>query len=214
MSRPVSAPCPTVDASAEEAPRLAYCITRAPREPERQPVAPVREDGERFQWGLRLPGASRIGWADSIPELVGILVGCPDYTDLSPKEQAYQRIVRAVNLQCVTQARINLLAQTVHDDWDRACEWERQVLNGHRYLQPSGFDSATLFGGRDVWTCPVPLILVSTGYAPYSDIEPIEAADDNVWWIDPSTDASLLWSLSSDLLGLIQVWRLSGGPQR
>lgn len=206
-------PCLTVDASAEKGARLAYCITRAPRKPGCQLIAPLREDGGRFQWGIRLPGYSRIGWADSIPELVSILVGSPDYLDLSAKEQAYRRIMRAVKLQCVTQARINLLAQTVRDDWDLACEWERQVLNGPRYIQPSGFESAALFDGRDVWTCPIPLILVRTGYAPFSDVEPVEGTDDNVWWVDPSTDTSMLDSLSSDLLGLIQVWRLSAESQ-
>lgn len=191
--------------------RLARCITRAPRKPGCQPIPPLREDGECFEWGIRLPGYSRIGWADSIPELVGILVGCPDYTDLSAKEQTYRRILRAVNLQCVTQARINLLSQTVRNDWEEACGWEREVLNGPRHIQPHGFESAAFFDGEDVWTCPIPLLLVRTAYAPYSDIEPVQGSGGNVWWIDPSTDTSMLDSLASDPLGVIQVWRLTPG---
>lgn len=187
---------------------MAHCITAAPRKPGAAPVPPLKPDGLPYEWGIWLPGHTRLGWADSIEELVGILTGEPGYSEMAPREQAYHRIMEAVRLQVVTQARINLIAQTVRDDWQRACEWERRVLNGPRHVQPHGFESAGLFGGRDVWTCPIPLILVATGFAPYSPVEPVQGSEGNVWWIDPSTDITFLESLLAEPLGLIRLWRL------
>lgn len=186
---------------------LAHCITPAPRKPGEPPVPPARADGSRYEWAIRLPGHIRIGWADSIAELVGVLVNEPGYLDMTPQDQAYHRVLKAIRLQVTTQARINLIAQTVRDDWEQACEWERRILNGPRHIQPHDFESAPLFGGRDVWTCPIPLLLVRTGFFPYSEISPVEGSPDNVWWIDPATDEWFLDSLIAEPLGLIQVWR-------
>lgn len=188
---------------------LAHCTTRSPRKPGAAPVPPAKPNGAPYEWGIRLPGDRHIGWADTVMEIVGLLVGEPHYADMTPQDQAYHRILRAIRLQVVTQARINFLAQTVLGHWESACEWEREVLNGPRHVQPSGFESAPLFEGRDVWTCPIPLVLVATAYQPYSEVRRIEGSQETVWWIDPSTDESLLDTLNQEPLGLIQVWRLS-----
>lgn len=188
---------------------LTHCITRAPRKPGELPIPPERSDGSRYEWAIRL--SDRIGWADSISELVGVLVNEPGYLDLSSQDQAYHRVLQAIRLQVSTQARINLIAQTMRDDWEQACEWERRILNGPRHVQPHDFDSRPLFAGRDVWTCPIPLLLVRTGFYPYSEVHPVEGNLDNVWWMDPSTDESFLDSLIAEPLGLIQVWRLTEG---
>lgn len=188
---------------------MAFCTTRSPRKPGAAPVPPTKPNGTCYEWGIRLPGDSHIGWADTVVEIVGLLVGEPAYEDMTPQDQAYHRILRAIRLQVVTQARINFLAQTVLADWDDACEWEREVLNGPRHVQPHGFESAPLFAGRDVWTCPIPLVLVATGFEPYSDLPHVEGPEDAVWWIDPSTDESFLDTLAQEPLGLIQVWHLA-----
>lgn len=186
---------------------MAHCITRSPLKPGASPVPPLKPDGSRYEWGIHLPGRDRIGWADTVAEIVGILVGEPRYCDMTPAEQAYHRIIAAVRLQVSIQARINVIAQTKCDDWVRACEWERRILNGPRHIQPHGFDSAEFFDGRDVWTCPIPLVLVATAFRPYSDVKPVEGTENNVWWIDPATDEWLLESLIAEPLGLIAVWR-------
>ena len=118
----------------------------------------------------------------------------------------------AVGIQVVTQARINTLAKTFLQQWDGACEWERRVLNGPRHVQPLGFKSAPLFEGRDVWSCPIPLVLVATGYVPYSAVEPVEGPEKTVWWIDPSTDEAFLDSLAEPPLAAIRLWRVVDAP--
>jgi hypothetical protein len=183
-------------------------MTSAPRKPGAAPVPPFKPDGSPYEWGIRLPGNVHIGWADSICELVGVLVGQSDYDSMSAQDQAYHRIMHAVRLQVSTQARINLLAQTVLGDWDDLCEWEREVLGGPRHVQPHGFPSDGFYGGRCVWSARVPLVLVRTGYKPYGPHEPVEGVNNNVWWIDPSTNEALLESLLAEPLGLIRVWQL------
>ena len=187
---------------------LAY-VRSADPEAEFPPAPPVggQDLGEPFEWCMRLPGQyERYVYASSQAELVGALLARSDYLDLDPQNALVARIKYSISTQCWHQARLNVVGQTtLSADWAQAVGWERDVLLGDRARQPHNWPTRALFDGRDTWTCRIPLILVSTAFAPYSDIP---APDGNVWWLDPIDDISLLASFVEQPLHLIDIWRV------
>ena len=85
---------------------------------------------------------------------------------------------------------------------------------GETKLDPAVEDEQTLtmlFTSRlngpieaPTWDHPtVPLVLIWTDYAPYTDLEPPVSKYQPIIWLDPSTEMTLLRSL--DQIGLIQM---------
>lgn len=165
---------------------------------EEAPLSPLHEDGTRYPYAMRFDGGKYLGYADSPAELLGLLID--GYEDLEPQAQQVARIRLAVRVQVVTQGLIN--ANTEPEVWEALSEAERAVLNGPRFEQPHGWGGDDPMG--DVWeSAEVPLVLVETGYAPYTDIEkPISGVADvlnppNMIWLRPVEEWEFLESLAN-----------------
>ena len=185
--------------------RMSMVVTRAPRDPKANLRVPFREDGTVFPWAMVFSGGKHVAWADDSTGLVAALTAVPNYADLSEQDKLIARIRLAISIQCSIQAGLNWEAQN-SGLWEKLAEWERQVLNGIRTSQPQGFPTRDTFG-HDVWSAPVPLIVVTTGYAPYTPGVPfIDGPEANLWVIDPIEEESLLDSLESAPFGLVNIF--------
>lgn len=163
------------------------------------PTSPVHEDGTRYPYAMHFDGGKYIGYADSPAELLGLLIN--GYADLDPQGQQEARIRLAIGVQTVVQAAINAEAMS-SDAWEELSDEERAILNGPRYEQPHGWGDPEGMG--DVWESEdVPLVLVETGYAPYSDIDkPISGIADvlnppNIYWLRPVDEFEFLTSIAN-----------------
>lgn len=166
---------------------------------------PVHEDGTRFPFQMHYRGEEEIAFADSPAELLGVLIS--GYEEMDPAEQQRARIRFAIHVQVVTQAQINAEAQA-GDDWDALSEVEQAVLSGPRFEQPAGWGGDDPMG--DVWEAKVPLVLLDTGYAPYTDTDrPISGIADvanppNMIWLRPVDEWEFLLSLAG--AGYIRIF--------
>lgn len=169
------------------------------------PLSPVHEDGTRYPYAMHFDGSKYIGFADTPAELLGLLI--PGYAEKDPQEQQVARITLAVGAQVAVQALIN--AESDPDVWEALSDAERTVLNGPRFEQPHGWsDPEDPLG--DVWESEVVLVLVETGYAPYTDFDkPISGVADvlnppNMLWLRPIDEWEFLESLAD--AGYISVF--------
>lgn len=152
-----------------------------------EPVTPpVHPDGSGYAYCMYLPGYTDVMFADSIEELLAGLL--PGYPDMDEPEQAYQRIRLAQRAAAQVQAEV--LAE-VDPDSVSADEW-RTLTAPRTVSQPRA----------DWWTCPVPLVVVETGYEPFTDVpRPASGLADgradaeNLWWVRPAEDEDFLISL-------------------
>ena len=173
-------------------------MIRNSRAGDEAPVSPVHEDGTRYPYAMHFDGAKYIGFADSPTELLGLLI--EGYEDLDPQEQQVARIRLAIGVQVAVQAQIN--AEADPDAWDALSEAEQALLNGPRFEQPHGWGDPEGMG--DVWESEsIPLVLVETGYAPYTDVDkPISGVADvlnppNILWLRPVEEWEFLTSVAN-----------------
>lgn len=152
------------------------------------PIPPVHDDGSRYPYAMYYSGAKYIAYADTPTDLLTVLI--PDYDTLDERGRMMGRIRLAIDAQVVIQAQIN--AETDDEQWARLSDQERSVLEGSRVEQPR----------VDFWDCEIPLVLVETGYAPYSDVnQPLSGISDvrtppNLIWLRPVDEWELLVSLA------------------
>jgi len=182
---------------------VAFARTRNPKQGPPDPPPLPEGGGAPFRWGMRLPGQfEEYAYVSTESELVAVLIGRPEYVYFDQQSALVARIKYGIGTQCWQQARLNMLAQTVLDDWTDAEPWQRSVLAGSRATQPHGWPIKTV-DLVDRWDCRIPLILVSTGFEPYSEVP---APVGEIWWIDVIEDSTLLGSLEAYPFGLIDVF--------
>ena len=181
-------------------------VIRNSRQGEESPASPVHEDGTRYPFAMYFDGDKYIGYADTPPELLALLI--EGYADLDVQDAQVARIRLAINAQVAVQARINADAMAVPGVWEALTEVEQSILNGPRFEQPHGWGDAEGMG--DVWDAEVVLVLVEAGYAPYVEVDkPISGIADvlnppNLLWLRPVDEWEFLDSLAS--AGYIQLF--------
>lgn len=159
------------------------------------PPSPLHEDGTRYPFSMRFDGEKFIAFGDTPAELLGLLIS--GYEALDSREQQVERIKFATRVQVVTQAMLN--AEADPEVLDALTEAESAVINGPRFEQPHGWGEGD---EGDVWDSPLPLVLVETGYAPYTDFDkPISGMGDvenppNMIWLRPIDEWEFLTSLA------------------
>lgn len=148
---------------------------------------PTHEDGRGFRYAMYTPGLSDVAFADDYDELIEVLI--PGYFDLTEEEQAFQRIRYAQTAAAHVQA---MIIADADGEGPEPSEAEWAVLTAPRGgTQPRA----------DWWTSPIPLVVVTTSYKPFTDVpRPASGLSDtaraeNLWWIDPSDEDSLIQSL-------------------
>lgn len=152
---------------------------------------PAREDGT--PWPFAMTTDEHTVFADSATELVGHLIDGYDQIDDSDEghDQALSaRAGAAAGIAAQMQAVI-AASLTEQRKFDPQAESEET-------LTAIFSDRETFVADFGSWDHEVPLILVRTGYAPYTDRP---APSGNIGWIDPATETTLLRSL--DALGAI-----------
>ncbi|TDD13157.1 hypothetical protein [Nonomuraea diastatica] len=157
-------------------------IIRTPNPTDDTPVhPPQRSEGGYYDIEIIYDAGRWRLYADSPAEILGVLL--PGYQQEDPHRQEQRRIRAAVDVQVALQAQLNVdsgaLAQCTAE--------QRAILLGDRDQPPS---PAT-------WTAPVPLVLVTTFYAPGGALTRPAGTDDAMVWLDPSTEWSLLESLAA-----------------
>lgn len=172
-------------------------VIRNSRGNDEPPQSPLHEDGTRYPFAMQFDGGKFIGYADTPAELLGMLI--EGYEDLEHAEQQTARIRLAVKVQVAVQAVVNSSADPAV--WDALSGTEKDVLNGPRFEQPHGWAEPDDEMG-DVWDSEIPLVLVETGYAPYTDIDrPISGIADvlnppNIVWLRPVDEMEFLTSIA------------------
>lgn len=168
---------------------MAIEIAAAPLPDQVWPPSPLNADGDPYQYCMVFNAATAVAWADSATELVGLLIdGYLDVPEADLEEQAIQRVLYSVGAQVRAQARILDEA-----DLSVVSPEELATLEGDRDKPPA----------VEVWTCPVPLVLVDAFYAPYGDrarprSEPRDGSEpgSNIIWLPHVDEVAFLTGLA------------------
>lgn len=172
-------------------------IMRNTREGEDPVQPPLHDDGTLYPYAMYFNGYKDVAFADTPEDLLDVLI--QGYSDLEGEQaRAKARILLAVSAQVALQAQIN--ADVDPAAWDALPDAQRDALTGPRYQQPHGWGDGEL---GDVWESTIPLVLVDTGYKPYTDIQvPISGMGDvenpeNMIWLRPADEWDFLVSLGA-----------------
>lgn len=142
---------------------------------------PTTPDGGLRTYELIYAGGTRRVYADTLDAFMDLLL--PGYDTWTEQQRWEQRLHLAIRAQVVAQAEANAA------DTFRLVPPDMQaVLQGTRHEPPSPVS----------WSQPVPLVLVTSFYAPAGKIpRPVreQGMEPNLIWIDPSDETSLLESL-------------------
>ncbi|MGY1684430.1 hypothetical protein ACI8AK_02455 [Geodermatophilus sp. SYSU D00867] len=166
---------------------MSAVVMRNTRQAEAPPTPPLREDGSLHLYAMQFDDGERIAYADTPEDLLAALV--PGYAERTDQQRLEARIRLAIRAQIAIQAGINADLTPEAAAVLTAEEWA--VLNGSRHEQPR----------VDFWDPDVPLVLVETGYAPYTDVDqPISGMADvqdppNIIWLRPVDEREFLESL-------------------
>lgn len=168
-------------------------IIRSPRGHRAPPVAPRRPDGGAYRFELIYDGANLRAYADKLEDLMEALI--PGYGDLDGPARVVERLMLAVGAQVRLQA-----ALCAELDMDACSPEEQDVLLGSREHPPA----------VQRWEAEVPLVLVESYYEPLGGLPRPESLprgggepESNLIWIDPTSELSMLTSLSK--AGLVNL---------
>lgn len=168
----------------------------------RAPAPATKPDGSGFQWRMFYQSNSMIADVDSTADALEVLSS--GYASLSTEEKLEDRIRLAqtvqINARSIIASRISQKTASELKDW----EWDVLLYQG----DPYGWGNGTGKLGEqddeslDIWSSDIPLVLVSTSYAPHTNIiKPISIEGDykevkNLIWLRPEHELEFLQTLS------------------
>lgn len=172
----------------------------------RAPSPALKDDGTNFQWRMFYDNNRLIADFDETADAFEIF--SPGYTSFSVEDKLAERTRLAQQVQLL--ARSTVLANLDPEQQAALEPWELNVLlyQGENNNDPHGWDDGTGKLGEDdedavdFWKSDVPLILVSTSYAPYTKtIRPLSIEGDyeevkNIIWLRPESELALLESFT------------------
>lgn len=173
---------------------MSSVIYPAPKLPG-DPMPPsTTTEGHEFPLCLFFDGGASIAYADSYEDLLDVLL--PGYLTWTSDRRLRERIDYAA-----TQA-VWVQAQVWADNTEPLTAEQEALLGAPRLgaLAPTGS-----------WEAPVPLVVLSTSYSPYTDIAaPVgygqtPEGEDTVWVIDPMSEEALLTTLHE--VGAVRLMR-------
>lgn len=146
---------------------------------------PTRTSGDKFPYVFVAPTGAAI-FADTLTEVVDqIIAGYNDLNDHAVGDEYFEARVSSLAQFAGTQ-QAELLASADEADFAKLTDSAITAL-----LSPKDGISVDL--GEPGWVSDIPLLLLTTDYAPYSTAEcPAGAA---VVWLDPVTELTYLNSL-------------------
>lgn len=168
-------------------------------DPTSDPMLPPHPDGQPWQFVL-LYGDRMQAVADTATELLWLVVAGYDQIAADDIEGAfYARVDHAAGVAALVQHGV---IQSAIDD---GFELDDDVATTAMMSSKTELIPASVRDSVESWNYPVPLVLVATLYAPYTD-QPAPAGD-NVILVDPYTEKGYLASLHR--LGLVTFTELS-----
>lgn len=173
---------------------MSVVIVPAPRTPSEMPAVPTDHLGGQFDWCMFFRGFDSIAYAHSVTELMDAFL--PGYASLFPAAQLRSRMDAAV------QQAVWIQAQVWSENTAPLTSEQQETLGAPRIgpQAPTG-----------PWSGPVPLVVCTAAYAPYTDVAyPTSVGVDDsgqewVWGIDPTTEWTFLMSLHE--AGAIRLMR-------
>lgn len=169
------------------------------------PDVPRKENNEVYDYFMSYEGGRYLAYADDPAELIDLLI--PGYLDSDEDDRIVSRIRLALAVQ--TQAQALVLVGLSAEESEALKPWETKVLMHEGGSSPHGWGKEA---GEvveessdetvDIWYSKVPLVLVETGYAPFTEVpRPLSAFGDtqkeeNLVWLRPSDEEDLLDSLA------------------
>lgn len=153
---------------------------------------PLKDSGEPYDFALYIDDSPALSedlhnsvfFAETRTELVARLL--PGYMDLSDDDAFLARHEAALMLASTLQEDI-AAKKVVDREWDHKAAGE-DVLTAVFTPRVEG----PAFEGE--WTEPVPLVQVTTQFAPYTALPPVTG---NIIWIDPADEKVFLESLAA-----------------
>lgn len=154
----------------------------------------AREDGSPYPYAL-IQGSVTIycdGPGDVIAHLIEGYGDIPE-TPEGDDQALIARVQQAIHIATFIQAA------KAHDKYT---EGLFDPENESEEVTTALFADRTIPVLVDEWNHEVPLVLITTDYAPYVNAN--TPPKGNVWWVDPSDEALFVHSLNA--LGVIQVY--------
>lgn len=172
----------------------------------RAPAPALHADGSNFEWRMFFDNGQRIVDADTLPELLDYLID--GYSFRSSEEQKAARLDLARSVQAL--ARMTIVGNLTPEESEKLADWEWALLQYGEGLDTDPFgwgDGSGVVGtvdldGVDYWESSVPLVLLETSYAPFTEItSPLSGEGDfeevsNIIWLRPQDEFEFLRSLS------------------
>jgi len=171
-------------------------IVRAARGGDGEVAPPTHDDDTRYPYAMYYSGEKFLAYADTPGDLLGVLI--EGYAEMDDTEQLSARIRLAIDAQVATQAQI-VTSEEFEAAFRALGTAEQDLVLAPRHKQP-----VVAF-----WDSLVPLVLVETGYAPYTDLDkPISGISDvadppNLYFLRPQEEWEFLVSL--DRAGFVRV---------
>lgn len=145
-------------------------------------LSPKNEYGNQYTYCMFFNNEQEVAFADTHEELLSALIN--GYAEADENRQEYLRIIEAQNAAAIIQAEI--ISQL---DPNLITEKEYKTLTHPKQIK----QEPVLW-----WTNDVPLVVVETAYAPYTDVEPPASNkpnEENLWRINPLEDETFLINL-------------------
>ena len=161
---------------------------------------PKNDDGEEF--ALVMVGQDQIVFSDGYGALNAALFD-DEYADLDPEGQLEKRHDLAVILATSVQGNVvsNLLEKEALAT-ETLTEPEINLIFNSKDLP---WESEGEWNAKDTLGEVIPLVIVATMYAPFTEIARVAGAD--VLYIDPTTEENFVTSLSA--LGIVDLLKLA-----
>ncbi|MHB8457554.1 MAG: hypothetical protein ACYDBS_07695 [Acidimicrobiales bacterium] len=147
------------------------------------PEAPRKPDGSLYLFEMIFDDGRHRAYDDSARELLNLVID--DY----PEEEDAARRVREAHAVAVQVEIQPILTFEDVEVLDNLAPADREVLNSSRDVQPR----------IERWDVPIKLLLIDTGYEPYTDVPlPIDGRandEQQIFWLRPADEEEYLISL-------------------
>jgi hypothetical protein len=169
----------------------------------RAPSPAVKMDGSQFEWRMFYDSNRLVADCETTEDALGVLI--TGYAALSAEDKLQARINLAQTVQL--KARTMIASRITPETAEKLKDWEWDVLTSAGDSYGWGLGEGTLGTIEndeviDFWFSDLPLVLVTTSYAPHTEIpRPISKEGDyeevkNLIWLRPEYELDFLRSLS------------------
>lgn len=164
--------------------------------------APLTAEGDDYPYIM--VGADKIIFSEGFGDLTAALFDDVDYLDLDPTAQLEHRHGLAVAVATSAQGGVvSHLTESGTLDLDSLDETQINLIFNSK---ENSYESDGDWSATDSAGATIPLFLVSTMYAPFTEIEKITGED--VTYLDPTDEEKFIRSLAG--VGIVELYEVAG----